>query len=492
MIRRDPAAAAEATYDLAIVGGGAHGVALCLEAARRGMKTLLVERSDFGAETSWNSLRIVHGGLRYLQNLDLGRFRESVTERSHLLRQYPDLVRPLSCVMPLYGRGLRRPFVLRAALALNDRLSAGRNRGLPPGHRIGRGRVLTARETRELCPGVRSEGLTGGVQWFDAASPDSQRLLIEMLHWAAACGAEALNYVEAEEPVSRQGKIVGLVTRDLTNGERIEFAARSVVNCAGPWCRDVARAFDRDVPHLFRRAVGLNVLLDVAPPSEHAIALDTRDAGTLFLHPWKGRILAGTYHAACPDDAGAGLERPAHELIERLAEVAPQLGVTPEAILRVHWGYLPAQRSGAAHPARHDVVHDHGAQGGLGGLYSVSGVKFTTARSVARKVLVAASRGARLPAYLPVERPPSIEWWSAATLDPHLARDVNPLAAAARRLIENEAVVHLDDLLLRRTDWGVDPQLGTRVGERLAPLLGWDAARTRNEVDQLERKLVRA
>jgi glycerol-3-phosphate dehydrogenase len=124
IITRDPVGAVRGRYDLIVVGGGIYGVMILLEASRRRLNALLVERDDFGGQTSFNSLRIIHGGLRYLQTLDLHRFRESVSERQWFLRTFPDLIRPLPCLMPLHGDGLRRPPVLRAALAANDFLSS--------------------------------------------------------------------------------------------------------------------------------------------------------------------------------------------------------------------------------------------------------------------------------------------------------------------------------------------------------------------------------
>ena len=161
MIERTLPAASCDEYDLVIVGGGVYGAALCLEAARRGLRPALLERDDFGGATSWNSLRIVHGGLRYLQSLDLHRFRESVAERKRWIVDFPDLVRPLPCLMPLYGDGMHRPMVLRAALVLNDALSAGRNRGTRPDRNLLSGRVLSAAQTVERFPRVRGDGLKG-------------------------------------------------------------------------------------------------------------------------------------------------------------------------------------------------------------------------------------------------------------------------------------------------------------------------------------------
>ena len=149
-IARRPEERAARPYDLVVIGGGIHGVALAFEAARRGYRPLLLERHDFGGGTSWSNLRIIHGGLRYLQSMDLRRFRESVAERRWFLQHFPDLIRPLPCLMPLYGHGLKRPGFLRLALAANDLLGLHRDRGLDEGVRLPRGRVLSAGETPSL------------------------------------------------------------------------------------------------------------------------------------------------------------------------------------------------------------------------------------------------------------------------------------------------------------------------------------------------------
>ena len=194
-ILRDPETAAGAHYDLIVVGGGIQGVAVLLDAARRGLKALLLERADYGGATSWANLRIVHGGLRHLQSLNMRRFRESVGERRWFLDHFPDLVRPLACLMPLYARGLRRPAVFRVALALNDLLSARHGVGTA---RLPRGRYIDAVETIRLFPQVDRAGLRGGALWYDAVMLSPERMVMEMLHWACACGGRALNYVAAQ------------------------------------------------------------------------------------------------------------------------------------------------------------------------------------------------------------------------------------------------------------------------------------------------------
>ncbi len=476
MIRRDPSGASALRYDLIVVGGGIYGVTLALEAARRGRRPLLLERGDFGQATSWNSLRIVHGGLRYLQTLDFRRFRESVGERSWFLRNFPDLVEPLPCLMPLYGRGLKRNAVLRRVLAWNDLLSSRRNEGLRLDRVLPRSRVITAEETVALFPGVRRNGLQGAALWYDAVMPDSQRLIVELLHWACAEGAVALNHVEAVGLLQDGQGIRGLSGQDRLSGERFEFEAGVVVNCSGPWCRELARRFDRDVPQLFRPSLAFNLFIDRAPLSTAALAVAPEPAGSpvYFVHPWKERMLAGTYHAPWsggPDDGPPG-EDSTKSFLSQLRSALPDLAVGPREVLRVHWGLLPAARPGTALLSRRELIHDHGAAGSRRGLYSVSGVKFTTARLVAEKTLRGVFPGETAgPGSPPAPAsPPRAEAFRAL-----LARDPAAARAVVERLTRDEAALTVDDLLLRRTDWGVVPAAGSELAARIAP---WVAHRT--------------
>ena len=259
MILRDFRSAASETYDLIVVGGGVYGICLTLEAARQGLRPLLLERGDFGSQTSWNSLRVVHGGLRYLQQLDLRRFRQSVGERAWFLTHFPDLVRPLECLMPLYGRGLRRPSVFRLAFAVNELLSWGKLRK-PSGERLlPPCRVVSCQETLERFPVADRDELAGGAVWFDAFMPMPHRLLVEMLHWSTACGATTLNYAEATSLPCKERRRLGVTVVDRISGEEALFSAPVVVNTSGPWCRETAMRLDRDIESLHQVSVGFNV-----------------------------------------------------------------------------------------------------------------------------------------------------------------------------------------------------------------------------------------
>ncbi len=464
VIRRHPAGAAERDHDLVVVGGGIHGAMVALEAARRGYRPLLLERRDFGGATTWSHLRILHGGLRYLQGLDLVRFRESVRERRWWSARFPELVAPLPCLMPLYGDGLRRPAVLRAALALNDLLSWDRNHRVPEAVRVPPGRVVSPVTVVERFPDVPRDGLRGGALWHDVSLERPQRLVMEVLRWACAAGATCLNYVEATGVERRDGRVSAVVARDRAAGEELAFRTRRVVNCAGPWARGLARELHEDHPPLFRPSLAFNLLLEVPAPSPDAVAVEPDGGRTYFLRPWRGRLMAGTFHAP-----RSGLPEPAEEVSARPEEVeaflgelrraVPALNLERERVVREYAGLLPVEREGTVELTDRPVILDHGSAGGPDGLVSVSGVKLTTARAVAIQVLRSTFGGELRPrseAPSARVRPPPAEPPSAAAFL-RLLEDAPPEATARlRELAEREAVVRPEDLLWRRTDWSED------------------------------------
>lgn len=393
LIERDLQTAAAQSYDLVVVGGGIYGATLALEAAGRGLSTLLLERGDFGGETTRSSLRIVHGGLRYLQTLDLARYRESVGERRWFLHHFPDLVEPLPCLMPIYdpprGGRLRRPGVFRVALAVDSLLS--KDRVLP------HGRFLGVSETAELFPLVDRDGLRGAVLWHDAIVLDPHRLILEILRRACGAGARALHHVEAAGLRVEGGRVTGLRAVDRLSGRSVEIRTLTVANCAGPRVRRVARELDRDVPGLFHPVLAFNLLLDRASLSRGAVAVASREPGaqTWFLLPWQGKVLAGTAYAPATEESQAPGEPLVSGFLRELNAALPGLDFGREHVLQVLWGRIPAVTEGSTIPATRPVIHDHGRQGGPRGLVSVSGVKLTTARAVAERVLRTLDLGER-------------------------------------------------------------------------------------------------
>jgi len=371
--------------------------------------------------------------------------------------------------MPLYGQGLKRGPVLRLALWANDLLSASRNVGVRADRRLPPGRILDVDEVRQLFPAVRTAGLTGAALWYDAALPDSQLLLMALLMTATRAGAIALNHVEVRELVAAGGRVRGVGARDGRDGREWSFHAPVVVNCGGPWSREIAATLDRAPDGLFAPSLAFNLLLDRPSPSSAALAVEPPgpDARVYFLHPFKGRLLAGTYHAPRPGGLAAGPPEEAliEEFLRDLNAAIPGLELTRGEVRRVLWGLLPAARPGSAVLASRPVLHDHGEAGGPRGLFSVAGVKFTTARAVAEQTLrrVLGELGAARPA-AEVVVPEVPSWPEFSRL---LARDPARADETVGTIVRTQAVRTLDDLLERRTDWALHPQAPVDLEQRI-------------------------
>ncbi len=449
MIERNLSLASGRTHDLIVVGGGIYGATLVLQAARRGLKPLLVERDDYGGATSFNSLRILHGGLRYLQTLDFRRHRESVESQNWFIQHFSELVEPLPCLMPLYGQGVRRPVVLRAVLALNRFLSGGERRRRDANCMRPLDRVLNPSETASVFPLVDRTGLRGGALWHDLVIPNAPRMIVEILRWACACGASCLNYVDAVELMTNGRQVEGISCLDRLGGATIEVRAPVVVNCAGPWCWRVAGRFDRELERLFRPCLVFNAIIDREPPAMQALAVTPRRPGarTYFLYPFQGGTLAGTFHAPSDGEVDHPRAEESHlaDFLFDLNDAIPGLDFKREDIRRVLPGFMPATKAGSAELASRPVVLDHGAHGGPRGLFSVSGVKFTTAPRVAGRILKIIFPGLT-PVSSPIDRPKSIGCPDAETIRRLLRDEPETAAVLVRRLVREESVLHLDDL----------------------------------------------
>lgn len=479
-ITRDLDAAAAERYDIAIVGGGIYGVCLALEAAQRGQRVVMLERGDFGGEVSFNSLRILHGGLRYLQKMDLKRFFESVGERRWFLQHFPDVTQALPCMMPLYGDGLRRPAVFQVALRMNDAMSCRRNVGVEASHHLGRAKVISKAATAARFPLVDQDGLKGAALWQDGQMINSQRVMMELCRWAAASGATLLNYVEATGLDTEGDQVAAVLAKDAQTGDTLRFEADAVVNAAGPWCAEVARSMDAPHDEMFTPGLSLNVLFDREPIADAAVAVTPKEPGaqTYFLHHEGPHLLGGTYQAPAPppgERSGPAFEallrRYAGDYIDKVNQAVPGLELKREQVMRVYPGLLPVPAEGDTEPMDHPVIHDHGRRGGPSGLWSVSGVKYTTARLVAEQTLRKMRPGAT---YRSTPRPAG-RGEAALLGSGAIASAAWPdVVAAAKYLMASESVCRLDDLLIRRTAWARDPDVGRALAEKLGPELGFE------------------
>ena len=493
MIPRDLDALERGPFDVAIIGGGIHGVALVLEAARRGLRAALVEMNDFGNGSSGNSLRILHGGLRYLQTLDLPRFRDSVLARKWYASNFPHLVRPLPCLLPLYGRGLKRPSVMRLALAANDALAATRNEGLAAEVQLPPGQVLTKAETIDRFPAVRQQGLVGAALWYDYQMLSSERILIEMLRWAARLGAVTANYVEVKRYGTASGRFDTIVAVDRLSGRELAIRAPLLINAGGAASPGLAAMAGHGATSFSPPSMAFNVLFDSSPMGDGAMAVAAPEPGAAvhFICPSSHGVWAGTAHL--PRPKGGPPLPPSETEIERfIAELrsdVPDFAWRDAQVRRVYSGFVPVSQPMTANLAvRADVV----PVGGKGsGLYSVVGIKYTTATQVAQQALRCAL-GERLPEYS-TERsaatPPAAPDTSAILTngDAAAAMPKAELSALVRDLAGREAAYTSDDFFERRTNWGFTARHPQRLRTAVADALD-DTAASFSTLGSLERK----
>ncbi len=392
-VQRDLPTLARSRFDVLVIGGGIVGACVARDAALRGLSVALIDRGDFGGGISWNSLKIVHGGLRSLQGLDIRQAREFVRERRAWLTIAPHLVEPLPFVVPMRGVGRESALVVRAGLALNDVVSSDRNSGISPSRLLPPGRALSRSELRSLVPGV-FESYSGGALFHDAQLYSAERLVVAVLEDAVRAGATIANYVEATAALRDGATLAGVSAADHLRGERFDLRAAMIVNAAGAGAADVADSLMGRVGSVRPMSgIALNLMLAGDDGITTAFALATSDEGRmrrLFVVPWRKRILVGTAHYACEraPASGAELEPFVARFVREIAAAWPGRRISRESVLLVHAGMQPlphgAPGTKAHGPPEHLIV-DH-SRDGVPQLLTAIGPKLTTSRTIAEQL----------------------------------------------------------------------------------------------------------
>lgn len=377
----------EPVWDMIVVGGGATGLGTAVEAASRGYRTLLLEQSDFAKGTSSRSTKLIHGGVRYLQQGNLSLVLEALRERGLLIRNAPHLVHNLSFVVPIYD-WWEGPFY-GIGLKLYD-LLAGKL-GLGPS------RLLSREETLRHIPTVEQNGLRGGVIYHDAQFDDA-RLAISLALTLVDLGGVALNYLPVTGIFRENGLVAGVEAQDGESGHEFRIKGRVVVNAAGPFVDNVRRMIDPDARGLITPSQGVHLVLDGSfLPGDSAIMVPHTDDGrVLFAVPWHGRIIVGTTDTQV---AAATLEpRPLPEEIEFLLTHASRYLTrhpAPADVLSVFAGIRPLVRSDNSIDTA-SLSRDHTLLVDSSGLVTIAGGKWTTYRKMGEDTVTAASQVAGL------------------------------------------------------------------------------------------------
>jgi len=389
------------TFDLLVIGGGIYGATIAWEAVLRGLSVALIDQSDFGSKTSANSLKIVHGGLRYLQQLDVKRMRESIRERRTYLKIAPHLVHPLPCVMPTYGHMIKGPEVMRAGLMMNDIISADRNRLEDPEKMIPAGRILSRAECLAMVPGIESKRVNGAAFWTDAQIFNTERFNLSFILSAVNQGAEAANYIQAVDYLKRGNRVEGVTARDLISGEKLDIPAKMVVNAAGGWVNTLQPG--QQEPHI-QLSTAMNLVVNRKMLDGCAAGISTtfqyktsagnteQSSRVLFMTPWRDVTVIGTYHKPYQNSPDA-MKINRQEIDDFRNEINrgyPGDPVQRNEISYAYKGFLPMdglhKKTGEVVLTKHYHIYDY-KKDHIEGLITVSGVKYTTARDVAVKVV---------------------------------------------------------------------------------------------------------
>ncbi|MBW1895049.1 MAG: FAD-dependent oxidoreductase, partial [Deltaproteobacteria bacterium] len=402
---RDICSLADRKYDLLVVGGGIFGICAAWDAALRGLSVALIEKKDFSHATSANHLKMVHGGIRYLQHFDIPRIRESSFERSALLRIAPHMVQPLPIVIPTYGYGLKGKWFLGSGMIIYDILTMDRNRALAPERSIPWGKYISRDSVLKLFPGIKKEGLTGAAVFCDGQMYNPPRLAISFLRSAVNKGAVAANYVEAVGFKREKNLINGIEAVDKITGRYFEVHAKCVLNAAGPWSHrflakslgiqiDPPPTFSRDLAFVINRQSTNHHAIAVSTSAQDADSMIDRGGRHLFIAPWRNYTLIGVWHSIFRDSPENITVRKSEleQFVDEVNIAFPGIDLSVNEILTVNTGltlYGSEAKQGTDKMSfgKRSILIDHSKDHNIEGIITLIGVRATTARGTAQKAI---------------------------------------------------------------------------------------------------------
>ncbi|MFV2081435.1 MAG: FAD-dependent oxidoreductase [bacterium] len=534
MKRKDilPRLKTDESFDMLVIGGGATGCGVALDAASRGLNVALVEKNDFSEGTSSRSTKLLHGGVRYLEmavkHLDKGQYhlvRDALKERGILLRLAPHLCHPLPLVTPLY-KWMEVPYIL-AGLKLYDLLAGSAG--------IGNSRLLGRKKALGRFPMLHAKGLKAGVLYYDGQFNDA-RMSVCIALTAAQHGAVIANHVCVTDFIREEGKVAGVLVNDSVSGESWEVRARTVINATGPFADRVRLLDDPASQPILKASAGIHILLDkrFAPPDTGLLIPKTEDGRVLFVLPWEGHALVGT-----TDEPSEVVEHPRpskDEISYLLRHIGRYFDLkVSESDIKAAWSGL---RPLIFDPKASDtakLTRDHLIEQSPSGLITIAGGKWTTYRKMALEVVDHAVRrfslkartgswtdriyimggadydpqgGARLAEKYALDtqvawhlnraygdRADKVARIAASGFGALLAKDYPYLEAEVLYAVRHECAEHAMDVLAHRTslamlDTAAAAEASGRVIDLMAGELGWDPERLRKEQQVVNDRLL--
>jgi glycerol-3-phosphate dehydrogenase len=467
--RPSPHALRGGEYDLLIIGGGIVGAGVARDAALRGLRVGLVDRHDFAFGTSSRSSRLLHGGIRYLAQGEIGLVREASLEKRVLHRIAPHLAAPLPFVFPTY-RGSDWPlWQMRIGVKVYDLLCGGRNLGASSG--------LNVAEVTQLLPGLQADGLTGAVRYFDGLTNDS-RLVLDTLRSAASAGAEPANYVRFLDS-HRTNNRWTVELRDETTGAAFTVRSRAIVNATGPWADKVSHSGIR-----LRCTKGIHLVFDLQRLRVPEAVVVTEGRRVVFVIPWGERVIVGTTdtdYPGTPEEVAVDAQDVAY-VLQAANKYFPSAQLCPADIVSRWAGVRPLLEDRDGHPS--DISRAHLIQNTEPGWWDVAGGKLTTYRLMAEQTVDQIVRSLKIPAgpSVTARHPllgPDLVGVGSGILPPPVSPEV------VAHYCHHEWAVHLDDVMTRRSNWRHyhrnSEAIAARVRDWMTDALGWSESEKQDE-----------
>ena len=378
----------ETTWDLIIVGGGATGLGTALDAASRGFKTLLLEQSDFAKGTSSRSTKLVHGGVRYLAQGNIGLVKEALHERGLLLKNAANLVKNESFIIPVYSWW--KTVVYTVGLGIYDLLAGKRS--------FGRSRHISKAEVISRLPGINPKNLRGGVLYHDGQFDDA-RLAINLAQTCLEQGATVLNYIKVTQLHKADRKVTGVSAMDMETGKIYQIKGKAVINATGVFVDDLLKM---DEPHkkpLVRPSQGIHIVVDSSfmPGSDALMIPETDDGRVLFVVPWHGKLLIGTTDTPLNEHSlePRALE-PEIDFVIRNAGKYLVKPISRKDVLSIFAGLRPLAAPEEGSASTKEISRSHKLIVSPSGLITITGGKWTTYRKMAEDTVDAAIKVAGL------------------------------------------------------------------------------------------------
>ena len=535
------------TYDVLIIGGGITGACLAWDAVNRGLTVGLVEKNDFGAATSSASSKLIHGGIRYIQQGRIDKIRESALERIYYQKIAPHLSNYIAFVVPSYRGWLKSKLVLGIGMFLYQLVCLGQNSRLKDTcKKVPGWKMLTKNQVEDYVHGIELDGITGGAIFYESHMQSSERMTLAFIMSAANNGASVANYVRTDSFIRNENKVKGVCVTDLLTGKNHEIYAKCVINAAGPWIpllnkelstKKIVTAFSKGA-HIVTSQITIDAAIALTTKKKNQGFIN-RGGRHIFIIPWRNHSLIGTTYDAYEGELDR--VRPTEQDIEELISdinAASGCNVLDRSQVKYSFaGIYPLidnkintkvyQGTG-----EYQIV-DHAESDGLDGVVTVFGAKYTTARLLAEKALnkiqrkfsrsiskcktrtlalpcgdidnISNFREAKKNQYAELLNKNVIEH-----LVTYYGKDIDDLIAYVQRdpdwgkllsadypdieaqiiyAIEHEMAYHLDDILFRRTGLGTLGNPGMDVIERCADIMSqtlqWDAETRQSEIDHV-------